>query len=183
MLFALILSGAGAYAHYPGEGQDSRQVKQDPHMMKQDPQQVNQDPVPDAVTTTGQFERVVVVRLKQGADLLEGLKSAVEKEGIKNAVILSGIGSLVSYHIHVVDNSTFPTENVYIKNETPVDLTSVNGYIFDGRVHAHINLSDERIALGGHLEPGTEVFTFAIITIGIFNDEINLDRFDDKYWR
>ena len=163
LLFALILFKPDGYA--------------------QDPRQESQDPVPDAVTTSGQFERIVVVRLKQGADLLEGLKSAVEKENLKNAVILSGIGSLVSYHIHVVDNSTFPTENVFIRNDTPVDLTSVNGYIFNGRVHAHINLSDERIALGGHLEPGTEVFTFAIITIGVFNDEVNLDRFDDKNWR
>jgi predicted DNA-binding protein with PD1-like motif len=142
-----------------------------------------QPQVQDVVTTSGQFEKLIVVRMKQGADLLDGLTSAVEEETIKNAVILSGIGSLVSYHIHVVDNDTFPSENVFIKNVTPVDLNSVNGYIFDGRVHAHINISDERLALGGHLEPGNEVFTFAIITIGVFNDEVNLARFDDKYWR
>lgn len=154
-----------------------------PDIYAQIPQEKMQDQVPDAVTTSGQFERVIVVRMKQGADLLKGLQSASEKETIKNAVILSGIGSLVSYHIHVVDNNTFPSENIFIKNDTPVDLTSVNGYIFDGRVHAHINISDERLALGGHLEPGSEVFTFAIITIGVFNDEVKLDRFDDKYWR
>ncbi len=154
-----------------------------PGIYAQMSQEKMQDQVPDAVTASGQFERVIVVRMKQGADLLKGLNSAVEKETIKNAVILSGIGSLVSYHIHVVDNNTFPSENVFIENNTPVDLTSVNGYIFDGRVHAHINISDERLALGGHLEPGTEVFTFAIITIGVFNDEVKLDRFDDKYWR
>jgi len=149
----------------------------------QSTQEEMRDQVPEAVTTSGQFERVIVVRMKQGADILSGLKSAVEKENIKNAVILSGIGSLVSYHIHVVDNNTFPTENVFIKNDTPVDLTSVNGYVFDGRVHAHINISDERLALGGHLESGNEVFTFAIITIGVFNDEVILARFDDKNWR
>ncbi len=154
-----------------------------PGIYAQMSQEKMQDQVPDAVTASGQFERVIVVRMKQGADLLKGLNSAVEKETIKNAVILSGIGSLVSYHIHVVDNNTFPSENVFIENNTPVDLTSVNGYIFDGRVHAHINISDERLALGGHLEPGNEVFTFAIITIGVFNDEVKLDRFDDKYWR
>ena len=147
------------------------------------PQEEMHNAVPDVVTTTGQFEKVIVVRMKQGTDILQGLKSAVEKEAINNAVSLSGIGSLVSYHIHVVDNNTFPTENIYIKNDTPVDLTSVNGYIFNGRVHAHINISDERLALGGHLEPGNEVFTFVIITLGVFNDEVNLARFDDKNWR
>lgn len=139
--------------------------------------------VPDAVTTSGQLERVIVVRLKQHADLLAGLEKAVKEEKIENAVILSGIGSLTDYHIHVVDNRTFPSTNVFFKDSIPVDLTSVNGYVFDGRVHAHINISDENLALGGHLEPGCTVFTFAIITIGVFNEEMNLKRFDDKYWK
>ena len=141
------------------------------------------DAIPEVITSTGNFDSITVVRMKQGTDLLAGLKTAVEKGNIKNAVILSGIGSLVSYHIHVVDNNIFPTENVFIQNDTPVDLTAVNGYVFNGRVHAHINISDERLALGGHLEPGNEVFTFAIITLGILNDEVNLERFDDKNWK
>lgn len=139
--------------------------------------------VPAVVTTGGQIDRTVVVRMKQHTDLLAGLNEAVRKEQIRNAVILGGIGSLTSYHIHVVDNNTFPTENVFFKDSIPVDLTSVNGYVFNGKVHAHINISDENMAIGGHLEPGCAVFTFAIITIGVFNDEVNLDRFDDKYWK
>ncbi len=140
-------------------------------------------PVPEVVTTSGQFERIIVVRMKQHTDLLAGLQEAVEKEKIRNAVILSGIGSLTTYHIHVVDNNTFPSENVFFKDSIPVDLVSVNGYIFNGKVHTHINISDENLALGGHLEPGTTVFTFAIITIGVLTEEVNLDRFDDKYWK
>jgi predicted DNA-binding protein with PD1-like motif len=139
--------------------------------------------VPAVVTTSGQIDRTVVVRMKQHTDLLDGLKEAVRKEQINNAVILSGIGSLTTHHIHVVDNRTFPTENVYFKDSIPVDLTSVNGYVFNGKVHAHINISDENMAIGGHLEPGTTVFTFAIITIGVFDDDVKLDRFDDKNWK
>ena len=142
-----------------------------------------ESPVPEVVTTSGQFDRVIVVRMKQHTDLLAGLQEAVEKEKIRNAVILSGIGSLTTYHIHVVDNNTFPSENVFFKDSIPVDLVSVNGYIFNGKVHTHINISDENLSLGGHLEPGTTVFTFAIITIGVFNSEVDLDRFDDKYWK
>jgi len=142
-----------------------------------------ESPVPEVVTTSGQFERIIVVRMKQHTDLLAGLQEAVEKEKIRNAVILSGIGSLTTYHIHVVDNNTFPSENVFFKDSIPVDLVSVNGYIFNGKVHTHINISDENLALGGHLEPGTTVFTFAIITIGVLTEEVNLDRFDDKYWK
>ncbi len=138
--------------------------------------------VPEAIVSQGTIERVAVVRIKKDGDLLRGLQAAIREEGIKNAVILSGIGSLTEYHLHVVDNRIFPTKNVFFRDTIPVDLTSVNGYVFDGRIHAHIGISDENLALGGHLEPGCTVFTFAIITIGVFSDAMNLDRFDDKYW-
>ena len=55
---------------------------------------------------------------------------------IKNAVILSGIGAVRGYHVHTVSNRTFPSKNVFIKDPTaPADLTSINGYVIDGRVH------------------------------------------------
>jgi hypothetical protein len=38
-------------------------------------------------------------------------------------------------------------------------------------------------AFGGHLEPGTEVFTFAVVTIGVLNDKADLSRVDDKTYR
>lgn len=131
---------------------------------------------------SGNFNRIVVARLKHGTDLLDGLNKVVKKERINNAVILSGIGSLTSYHVHAVDNTTFPTKNVFFKAEGPQDLLNVNGYVIDGRVHAHITFSDEEKALGGHLEPGTSVFTFVIITIGVLEEDANLRRFDDWKW-
>jgi predicted DNA-binding protein with PD1-like motif len=133
-------------------------------------------------TTAGDFSRVVVVRLKNGTDLLEGLKEAVQKEGIKNAVILSGIGSLTRYHIHVVNNTTFPPGETFIKEDIPTDIVNVNGYVFEGRVHSHITVSTDKTAVGGHLEPDSRVFTFAIITIGVLDDRIDMRRFDDYKW-
>jgi ABC-type maltose transport system permease subunit len=65
-------------------------------------------PAPSVFTMPTQFQRVVIVRLKHQTDILEGLKEAVVREKIKNAVILSGFGSVISYHIHVVNNTTFP---------------------------------------------------------------------------
>jgi predicted DNA-binding protein with PD1-like motif len=131
---------------------------------------------------SGNFDRIVVVRLKHNTDLLDGLTKAVQEEGIKNAVILAGIGSLTSYHVHAVDNTAFPTKNVFFKAEGPQDLLNVNGYVIDGRVHAHITFSDDEKALGGHLEPGTKVFTFAIIAVGVLDRDADLRRFDDWKW-
>ena len=62
-------------------------------------------------------------------------------------------------------------------------LTAVTGYVVNGRVHAHVTFSDDQRALAGHLEPGTRTFTFVIVTLGVFGDEVDLERIDDKSWR
>ena len=139
-------------------------------------------PAPDVHTINSNFSRIVVVRLKNGTDLLAGLQKAVEKEKIKNAVIISGIGSLTQHHLHVVNNTPFPPGETFMKEPVPSDLLDVNGYIVDGRIHAHITLSDDKRALGGHLEPDTKAFTFAIITIGVLDDKTCLKRIDDYTW-
>jgi predicted DNA-binding protein with PD1-like motif len=59
-----------------------------------------------------------------------------------------------------------------------MDLVSVQGYILNGRVHAHIALSDENSVVGGHLEKGTKALTFFIITIGVLPDNLNLENLD-----
>src|SRR5690606_33294568 len=98
----------------------------------------------------------------------------VAKEGIKNAVILSGIGSVRNYHIHSVSNREFPSKNVFLKDPAePADIISINGYVIDGRLHPHITLTDGEKAFGGHLEPETHVFTFAIVTLGVFDDSVD----------
>jgi predicted DNA-binding protein with PD1-like motif len=81
-------------------------------------------------------------------------------------------------------NRTFPTKNVYLQDPSqPADLVNVNGYVIDGRVHAHVTLTDADRAFGGHLEPGTNVFTFAIVTLGILSEPIDLSRVDDWNYR
>jgi predicted DNA-binding protein with PD1-like motif len=144
----------------------------------------NSDTVPQVYAMDGQFERILVLRFKYEADLLAGLESMVKQHKIRNAVILSGIGSVKGYHVHVVSNREFPSKNVFIKDPTaPADLSSINGYVIDGRVHAHVTLADPDKAFGGHLEPGTTVFTFAIVTLGVFGDGVDMSRVDDKAYR
>ncbi len=139
--------------------------------------------VPETYTVSGRFTRIVVVRMKNQVDMLAGLREAVAREKIRNAVILSGAGSLVSYHVHVVSNTTLPATEAFFKGEGPFDLVTANGYIIDGRVHCHITFSTPEKSLGGHLEPGTRVFTFAIVTLGVLDEKTSLKRFDDSSWR
>ena len=135
-------------------------------------------PAPAIQTLNANITQTVVIRLRYGADLLDALKTAVAQKGIKNAVILSGVGSLTRYRVHVVDNTTFPPKEAFPEAEGPQDLLNVNGYVMDGRVHAHITFSNQDKAMGGHLEPGTKVFTFAIITLGVLDDKTSLAGFD-----
>lgn len=144
----------------------------------------NSDAVPEAYAISGKFERVVIVRLKYQADLLAGLESVVKKEKIRSGVILSAVGSVRGYHYHTVSNRTFPSKDVFVKNPTaPADLVSMNGYVINGRIHAHAMFANPDKAFGGHLEPGTEVFTFAAVTIGVLSDKTDLSKLDDKTWR
>lgn len=144
----------------------------------------NSDRVPDVYALSGRFERVLVFRFKYETDLLAGLEKMVKEEKVRNAVILSGIGSVKSYALHQVTNRTFPSKNMFVTNPTgSADIIGMNGYIIDGRVHAHITLATPEKAFGGHLEPGTSVFTFAIVTVGVMGDGLDFTRLDDKTHR
>ena len=59
----------------------------------------NSDQVPEAYAISGQFERIVVLRFKRQTDLLAGIEKTVKEQKIRNAVFLSGIGSVRNYHV------------------------------------------------------------------------------------
>jgi predicted DNA-binding protein with PD1-like motif len=123
-----------------------------------------------------EIKNLVFMRLNPGDDLLAAIKEGVEKNGISNAVILSGVGSVVSHSYHVVASSVNPPKNEFIKGERPADIVNIDGFVINGRVHAHIIFSDTNIAYGGHLEPGVEVLTFAILTMA--EVDANFDKYD-----
>jgi predicted DNA-binding protein with PD1-like motif len=83
-----------------------------------------------------------------------------------------------------VSNRTLPSKNMFVKDpEAPADIAGMNGYVLDGVLHPHITLANPDHAFGGHLEPGTTVFTFAIVTLGVLPDSMDLKRADDKNYR
>jgi uncharacterized protein len=144
----------------------------------------NSAAVPDVYAIEGKFERVVILRFKHQADLLAGLTQMVKERGIRNAVILTAIGSVRSYHYHTVSNREFPSKNIFVKEPiASADIVGMSGYVIDGAIHPHISLATDMRAFGGHLEPGTSVFTFAVVTLGVLADGVDLKRLDDKTYR
>jgi len=106
-----------------------------------------------------------MARLNPGDDVLVSLREAVCESGILNGVVLTGIGSVSRYRVHVVQTTNLPPGDVFFEGEGPYDILSITGYVLDGRVHAHITLSNTEKAVGGHLEEGCRVLTFAVITL------------------
>jgi predicted DNA-binding protein with PD1-like motif len=139
-----------------------------------------QEKIVNTDITTSEFERVEIIKMHPGTDMLEGLNSAIRERNIKNAVILAGIGSVTDYHFHVVSDRNLPPANEFTKAACAMDLVAVQGYIINKRVHAHITLADENSTVGGHLEPGTKALTFFIITLGVLPDSIDIEHLD-KY--
>ncbi len=177
ILFSLMLAATAAQA------QQSRHEVTKATTPKDD-SKPNSAAVPDVYAISGKFQRVVVLRFKYQADLLAGIEKMVKEQKIKNAVFISGIGSVRNWSIHSVNNRTFPSKNIFIKDASePADIISINGYVIDGRVHGHMTLTTGDKAFGGHIEAGNAVFTFAIVTLGVMEDGVDFSKLDDKTYR
>ena len=149
-----------------------------------DDAKANSTAVPDVYAIPTQFERILVLRFKFDSDLLAGLEKMMKEHKVNNGVLLSGAGSLRGYHVHSVSNRTFPSKNTFYKDPTsPADIIGVNGYVIGGKIHGHMTLSTGDKAFGGHIEPGNTVFTFAIVTVGVLPDNLDLSKLDDKTYR
>ncbi len=117
-----------------------------------------------------EIRRIVMVRINPGDDILLGLRKAVAEHGLRNGVILTGFGSVRKSHFHVVMSNDLPPAESYPKSIQPLDVVTVGGCIIDGRVHAHIDYSDERNGFGGHLEEGNLALTFIVVALADIGD-------------
>jgi len=144
----------------------------------------NSPDVPDVFAINSRFDHVAILRFKYQIDLLAGMEKIVKEQHIRNAVILSAIGSVRNYQVHTVSNRTLPSKDTFTIDPTaPADIIGMNGYVMDGRIHAHMTLANPEKAFGGHLEPGTNVFTFVAVTMGVLPDGVDISRIDDKTYR
>jgi hypothetical protein len=112
------------------------------------------------------FKRVFVLRLDQGDYVLESIRELVEKENIRNGVVLSGIGTLDYCVLHMVMTTGYPPVEHFEKwSDKPLELASIDGIIADGKPHLHTVVSDHEKAYAGHLEDGCRVLYLAEIVI------------------
>lgn len=111
------------------------------------------------------YKKMHVIRMEENEDILLTLQKAIGENKIQNAIIISGLGSVKSFHYHVVASCENPPKEEFTKQSYPSDIVNINGLVMDGRIHSHIILSNKEKCYGGHLELGTVVLTFAVVVL------------------
>jgi len=134
------------------------------------------------------FGRIVILNLQRGDKLLESIREQLSEAGIKNAVILSAIGSLQKAVFHRVTGMEDSPVDEYITVEKPLELASLQGVVVDGQPHFHMVISDLEQSYTGHLEEDTTVLYLVEISLaeikGIelerVKNELNIAVFSEK---
>ncbi|MGP6220215.1 PPC domain-containing DNA-binding protein [Caldiplasma sukawensis] len=96
---------------------------------------------------------IIYAKLEYEKDIFEELENLVKEAGIKNGMIISGIGAGYSMDIGYFKDGKYERE-VY-KNQ--MEITSFSGSISEDepRFHIHINLArQDHTIIGGHLFGG-----------------------------
>lgn len=119
----------------------------------------------EGIVSTG-IGRLVAIRLDPGEDILESITTFLQNEGIRNAVIISGIGTVDKCCLHFVTDITDPTKMDFKTwYDEPLEVVSIEGIIADGVPHLHMVISNNRQAWAGHIEPGCRVLFLCEIMI------------------
>ena len=132
--------------------------------------------------------RTIVLNLERGEKLLEGIRESLAAEGVKNAVVLSAIGSLQKVHFHRVSGMEPSPVDEFVVIEKPMELASLQGIVVDGEPHFHMVTSDLEQTYTGHLEEDTTVLYLVEISLaeltgldlGRVKNELDIARLTEK---
>ena len=90
--------------------------------------------------------RSICLRLRRGDDLLLSIRQLAAREGLRCAVVLSGVGCVTEARVR--DASGVTVRHI----AEPCEIVSLNGTVSAARCHLHIALAREDLStLGGHL--------------------------------
>lgn len=116
--------------------------------------------------STKKIGRIFTLSLETGDYVLESIRELIKKEKIKDAVVVSAIGTLDQYRAHYVATTGFPPQNCFEHwKDKPLELANINGTIANGEPHLHIVVSDSEKAYAGHLEEGCRTLYLAELVI------------------
>jgi Predicted DNA-binding protein with PD1-like DNA-binding motif len=124
------------------------------------------------------------MHLGKGDKVLECIKTEMDRLGIKDAVLVSGIGSLRKLSFHIITETTDKSVDEYETIENPIEIGAMQGLILNGEPHFHIVCSDSGRTYVGHLENGCEVqylLEMSFMEIKNLNLTRKMDEFGISY--
>ena len=130
---------------------------------------------------SGRIERIVIARIKAGADLLEGLYEVVRREAIEKGVFITAVGGLQRAVFRGLKQlpREFPVtdrDRLYLEIDQPLELLSLSGHVSpkangEPNIHAHFSASTVRddaiVTFGGHLTKGTTASIKVAVAIAV----------------
>ena len=101
--------------------------------------------------------RTMKLELDRGEDIVEGVESALKKEGIRTAYIASAVGSIQHLEYHRPLTMDEATEDEFLSLNGPFESGGISGTIINGVAHLHFSGGGVGGVHVGHLERGTKV--------------------------
>lgn len=99
-------------------------------------------------------QKIHILRIDPGEDILLTVRKFLGESGLRQAVVMSGYGTLAAYSLHWVEHNHIPTHNLFRKGEGGIEILAMNGLVVDGIPHIHVALSNPEGGFGGHVEVG-----------------------------
>jgi hypothetical protein len=111
----------------------------------------------------------VAVRCDPGDDLLASIERAIGIHDLRDAAVVTGVGTLATLRVYYLDTSKLSRprdeRDVVVEEDGNWEITALSGVIADGDPHVHVGVHEGTQTLGGHLLRGTEVSALAEVLL------------------
>jgi len=109
--------------------------------------------------------KIHIVEVGPGEDVLATISKRLVGQGIRQAVVIGGYGTMAAYHVHWVQHNRIPPESTKGRAEGGFEILSMNGLVVEGKPHIHVTLSNKDGAFGGHLEEGCTAYVLCQVFV------------------
>lgn len=130
--------------------------------------------------TTNSYGKIIIIHIGKGEDLLESVCRAAAENGVKNAILVSMIGSLRTAQMHYITTTEANSTDKYLTIHKPLEIGAAQGMIINGEPHFHFCLSADGVSYVGHMEKGC-IVQYLIEAVLIEYNDLELIRKADEY--
>lgn len=109
--------------------------------------------------------RTFIARLEKGDFLRESIVELAQKEGVGNAIVISGIATLDEARLQMATTVGFPIEYCVHHLNEPLEIASIDGTIIHSEPHIHGVIGNSEQTWAGHLLDGCRILYLAEIVI------------------